>query len=441
MPKVVKELSDISIKRLRHRVGTGAKNPELRGKPIKAMHAVGGVSGLYLQCLPPKGSEKVGARQWIYRATVGNKVRNIGLGSYPSVPTKSARKAARELLDSIKSGIDPVSEKKAKLSQLRAMQTKEITFEEFARQRFIPKESLAYKSAPQVRRLNQLLRDYVFPHLGKTLLEDIEREDVFKLLNPIWETKNETARRVLNYVYKVIQQAIAEKLREKGNPAVWKGDLSLSLAKPDAVHTVKHHRAIDWLKLPDFMKAMNALDAPKGSRPDVQCMLFMILTVSRPSEARLADWDEIDLEQKVWTQPAGKYKSKKMWEIPLCPTAIKILKAQPKRRGRVFSTLNGTELYSAALSSMPDALGFDAVAHGFRATFRTWGQKQQRFTEEELELSLKHLDTVGCRAAYARDQLFPERRTVINAYEKWAMKGDSGQNKKVVSINKRRKAS
>jgi len=441
MPKVVKELSDISIKRLRHRVGTGAKNPELRGKPIKAMHAVGGVSGLYLQCLPPKGSEKVGARQWIYRATVGNKVRNIGLGSYPSVPTKSARKAARELLDSIKSGIDPVSEKKAKLSQLRAMQTKEITFEEFARQRFIPKESLAYKSAPQVRRLNQLLRDYVFPHLGKTLLEDIEREDVFELLNPIWETKNETARRVLNYVYKVIQQAIAEKLREKGNPAVWKGDLSLSLAKPDAVHTVKHHRAIDWLKLPDFMKAMNALDAPKGSRPDVQCMLFMILTVSRPSEARLADWDEIDLEQKVWTQPAGKYKSKKMWEIPLCPTAIKILKAQPKRRGRVFSTLNGTELYSAALSSMPDALGFDAVAHGFRATFRTWGQKQQRFTEEELELSLKHLDTVGCRAAYARDQLLPERRTVINAYEKWAMKGDSGQNKKVVSINKRKRES
>ena len=37
MPKVVKELSDISIKRFRHRVGTGAKNPELKGKPIKAM--------------------------------------------------------------------------------------------------------------------------------------------------------------------------------------------------------------------------------------------------------------------------------------------------------------------------------------------------------------------------------------------------------------------
>ncbi len=73
MPKVVKELSDISIKRFRHRVGTGAKNRELRGKPIKAMHAVGGVSGQHLQCLPPKSSEKAGARQRIYRATVSNK--------------------------------------------------------------------------------------------------------------------------------------------------------------------------------------------------------------------------------------------------------------------------------------------------------------------------------------------------------------------------------
>ena len=54
MPKVVKELSDISIKRLRHRVGTGAKNSKLKGKPIKAMHAVGGVRGLYLQCIPVK---------------------------------------------------------------------------------------------------------------------------------------------------------------------------------------------------------------------------------------------------------------------------------------------------------------------------------------------------------------------------------------------------
>ena len=430
MPKVVKELSDISIKRLRHRVGTGAKNSKLKGKPIKAMHAVGGVRGLYLQCIPPKGSEEVGARQWIYRATVGDKVRNIGLGNYPSVPTKSAREAARELQDAIQAGIDPIAQKRAKLAELKAMQAKEITFEDYARKKFIPIKARGYKSADQVRRLNQILRDYVFPHIGNMVLEDIRKQDIVKIIEPLWETKNETARRVQNYIQSIIEQAISDELRAKGNCAVWKNNLQTSFVKRDAVHTVKSHRAIHWKELPKFIKALRRLDIPKGSRPEVDAMLLMILTVGRPQEVRFADWEEIDLKAKVWRQPEGKYKSKKMWEIPLCTTAINILKAQPSyatKRGRIFSTLNGAVIHDKYLSALPDALGFDAVAHGFRATFRTWGQKhtkKYRFVEEELELSLKHLDTVGCRAAYARDQLLPDRRKVISTYEKWAMKGE-----------------
>ena len=441
MPKVVKELSDLSIKRLRHRIGTGAKNPKLKGKPIKAMHAVGGVKGLYLQCLPPKGSEKVGSRQWIYRATVGDKVRNIGLGNYPTVPTKSAREAARGLLDSIQLGIDPLSEKKAKLAQLRAMQAKEITFERFARDSYIPKEAKEYKSPQQVRRLNQLLRDYAFPHIGKMLLNDIERIHIVNLIKPIWETKNETAKRVQNYVQKILQRAIKEGLREKANPAVWKDDLELSFPKASKVHKVKHYRALDWRELPKFVKAMNELDVPKGSRPEVAAMLLMILTVARPQEVRLVEWKEIDLEERIWTQPAGKYKSKLEWKIPLCPTAIRILKAQPKRRGRVFSTLNGAEIHDKYLSAMPDALGFDAVAHGFRSTFRTWGQEQQRFSEEALDLSMKHVENASTRAAYARSQLFDERKKVLTEYSKWAINGVSLNVSKVVPLTKRQRAS
>ena len=88
--------------------------------------------------------------------------------------------------------------------------------------------------------------------------------------------------------------------------------------------------------------------------------------------------------------PAGKYKSDRDWKIPLTPQAIKILKSMPTRKGRVFSTIDGNEIHDKYLSAMPDALGFDAVAHGFRSTFRTWGQEQQRFTEEVLGLCMKH---------------------------------------------------
>ena len=153
MLKRVKELSDISIKRLRHTVATGEKNPRLAGKPYRAMHSVGGVSGISLQCLPPQGTEKVGARSWLYRATIGKKVRSIGLGRYLNVPTKNAREAARQLQVSIRSGIDPLIEKKAVTAKLKAKQAKEATFEGFARSSYIPKEAKVY--ADRIADINQ----------------------------------------------------------------------------------------------------------------------------------------------------------------------------------------------------------------------------------------------------------------------------------------------
>ena len=86
MPKTVKELAEVSIKRLKHTLNA-------KGEPYKAVHAVGGVSGLYLQCLPPNDSQSTGSRQWLYRSLVGGKRRWIGLGGYPSVPTKNGRAA------------------------------------------------------------------------------------------------------------------------------------------------------------------------------------------------------------------------------------------------------------------------------------------------------------------------------------------------------------
>ena len=158
MPRKATELPDVSIRRLRHKVNAS-------GEMSKEKYPVGGVSGLYLQCMPPVGNEKIGSRQWILRTLVGSKRKEFGLGGYPSVPTKDAREAARVLLDGIKSGIDPISKKKAQQAQLKALQAKEITFERYARDTFIPTEAASYKGTAQVRRLNQMLRDLSLIHI------------------------------------------------------------------------------------------------------------------------------------------------------------------------------------------------------------------------------------------------------------------------------------
>ena len=410
MPKESKALSDVQVRKLTFKHDSdGILKPD--------RHPVGGVAGLHLYCKPS------GSRSWVLRVKIGDKRKDIGLGSYPSVSLKTARELAREHRLTIKSGIDPIAEQRAKKEILSAEQSQQITFEEFSK-KFISKESKTYKTPQQVRHLSQRLRDFAFPYIGHLYIKDIKRKHLIAILEPIWETKNHTAKRVQNYVYRILQQAISEELRTDANPATWKDNLALSFPKASKIAPVKHHRAIDWRKLPEFMKTLRDYDDPVDSHPEAKCFEFMILTAARAGEARLVTWDELDLTKKIWRVPAGKYKSNLQWEIPLTAPVIRLLRSLPSHKtqaGNVFSTLAGGVIPDAYMSSLPDALGFNAVAHGFRTTFRTWGQEQQRFSEEALELSLKHCDSVGTRAAYARSQLVDERRKVLDTYNTWAM--------------------
>ena len=142
-----------------------------------------------------------------------------------------------------------------------------------------------------------------------------------------------------------------------------------------------------------------------SARPELHCFLFGVLTVARSNEARLVDWDEIDLRKKVWRMPAGKYKSEKDCVVPLTREAIKILKAQPSAKyqeARVFSTLDGGKIGDKKVSSMPKALGFESVFNGFRQPFRTWCQKH-KFNKEASELAMKHLDDSRLKQVYIDD--------------------------------------
>ena len=60
MAKKATELSDLHIRRLKHHVTAS-------GEPRAKRYPVGGVSGLYIQCSPPSGSNRVGSKQWILR--------------------------------------------------------------------------------------------------------------------------------------------------------------------------------------------------------------------------------------------------------------------------------------------------------------------------------------------------------------------------------------
>jgi len=438
MPKKAKELPDVAIRRLRH-------NTSGSGKPCKAKHPVGGVSGLYLQCMPPVEGEKLGSRQWILRARVGTARHEFGLGSYPTVPTQKAREAARALKADIADGIDPIAAKAAARAKIEESQRKELTFKQAAA-KYILKRSKEYKTAKQSQRLRNQMDTYTIPYIGNLQVKDIERHHLITMMQNYYERVPDTAIRVINHVAKIIQQAIIEGQRTSHNPAIWKGNLSVVFPAKEKIAPTKHHPFLPWQQLPDFMEALDDYNKPKGSKPEAACLAFIIHTVSRTSEVRLMMWSDVDLENKVWTiKPSSekgddKRKSDKKWLIPLTTPAIKILKAQPsfaRKRGRIFSKLDGDEIPDSYFgSNINSELGFEGNTHGFRTTFKTWCQ-EHGVSDEASELSLKHTTTDTTRAAYARSQLFDDRKKLLTAYSKFATTGQSLPTSNVIPIRKR----
>ena len=65
------------------------------------------------------------------------------------------------------------------------------------------------------------------------------------------------------------------------------------------------------------------------------------------------------------------------------------------------------------------------------------GRPTKSLSQDEVsELALKHTDTDSTRAAYARSQLFDERKKVLAAYSKYAITGQSLANANVIPIKR-----
>ena len=438
MPKIAKELAEVSIRRLKHSVDTD-------GVPYKARHFVGGVSGLVLQCMPPVEGQKNGSRQWILRARVGTARHEFGLGNYPKIPTQKAREAARALKEDIKRGIDPKAVKAAAKAKIEESQSKQLTFKQAAA-KYVIKRTAEFKTAKQGQRLRHQLDTYVLPYIGNLQVQDIEQHHLIAMMENYYEQVPDTAVRVINHVKKIIQQVIIEGKRTTANPAEWAGNLALMFPKKSAIAPTQHHPSLPWVKLPDFMAVLDDYRKPSGSKPDADCTAFIIHTVARVSEARLMKWSDVDLENKVWTiKPSAAKgndmrKSSKEWLIPLTTPAIKILKEQPsyaKQHGLIFRNMKNEEIDGGMFgSNITCILGFEGDTHGFRSTFHTWTQ-EHGVNQEVASLAMKHTNTDATRAAYARSQLFDDRKRLLTAWSKYATTGESIPSANVIPIRKR----
>ncbi len=359
-----------------------------------------------------------GTKSWLLRYQLDHRSRHMGLGPYPEVPLAEARQLALDARRLLVKGIDPIEKREADRQAKRAHKAP-LTFEQAA-QRYIADHRDGWRNPKHAAQWETTLKLYAFQLIGKRDPATLTPSDIEAVLKPIWTKKQETASRLRGRIERVLDWCKTHGYRDGENPARWRGNLDHLLPKPSKVRKVRHHPALPWRELPDFMQRLAMVEG-MGAR----ALEMVILTAARSGEVRGATWDEIDLDEAVWTIPAERMKGGRTHRIPLLDEAFQLLRSLPRLDGSpfVFFAARGGKLSDMTLSAVCRRMEVDAVPHGFRSSFRDWAAEATGYPREVSEAALAHVNADKVEAAYLRTDLFERRRELMAEWARYTLGG------------------
>jgi len=414
MSSEIGKLTALKVDRLKLRVG---------------MHGDG--AGLYLQV-------KNGGASWVLRFQINGKPRYMGLGPLTLFGLKDARTRALEAKKLKHDGTDPIAERRRKRAQQRLEAANSITFDEAAKQ-CIAKRKGGWRNEKHAAQWQTTLATYASPVLGSVPVKDIDTPLVMKVLDPIWSKIPETAKRVRQRMEVVLDWATAFGYRQGPNPARWRGNLKELLPPPGKVRAVKHHTALPYAVMPEFMVAL----ADQAGTAAL-ALEFTILTAARTGEVIGARWQEIDFAQKIWIVPAGRMKSGKEHRVPLSSRAIEILLSlkpdTPSPDAFVFQGgAKGKPMSNMAMTMVLRRMKReDLTVHGFRSSFRDWAAERTGYANEVAEMALAHAVGDRVEAAYRRGDMFEKRRRIMANWCEFCRTPNRANNGTVAVLHKSR---
>ncbi len=363
---------------------------------------------LYLRVAPG------GSKGWVFRFRHNGRTRDAGLGTYPAISLEKAREQAQRWRRLVAAGVDPIEQRNSEREAARVAAAKAITFEQCAKA-FIASHEPAWKNEKHRQQWRNTLATYVYPVIGALPVHAVDTGLVMKVLEPIWGSKPETGSRVRGRIEAILSWAKVCGYRNGENPAQWRGHLDQTFPAKAKVRGVKHHAALPY-------REIGALVAQLGEESSItaRALEFLILTAARTSEALGAEWDELDLQQRIWMVPAVRMKAGREHRVPLSTRATAIIKEMADIRQSEFlfpGGKRGRALSQMALAMLLRRKGYGhATVHGFRSAFRDWAAEGTSFPHEVAEMALAH--TVGNKveAAYRRGDLLEKRRRLMDAW-------------------------
>jgi len=334
-----------------------------------------------------------GRKRWVYIFQRKGRRREMGLGGFPDVSLAEARRKHLEARAMVLRGDDPLKP-----------QIVDEAFGPFA-QGVMEDRKQHWRSTETEKSWKQSLKH--LSKLDRILLEEVETEDILRVLKPIWTKYPETAHLVRMRAETVFDHAIAKGLRRGANPARWKGHLEQLLPKPQKL-VRGHFSALPYAEAPAFMR-----DLEKIPSVAAYAIRFVVLTAARGKMVRGARWSEI--EDDIFTVPAERMKHGREFVIPLSDQVRALLKEIPRINDWVFPSFRADHVSASSMTELTKPYG--CTVHGFRSTFKDWASEKTDHGWETSEHALAHQVGDMTSRAYRRGTSFEKRRQLM---QDWA---------------------
>lgn len=306
----------------------------------------------------------------------------------------------------VRAGLDPVKERGLRRANVP-------TFEMVARRCYDAMKG-GWKDRRHTSWISSL-ENHVFPEIGTKRIDAVSSIDVLAVLEPIWLTIPDSARRILQRIgaildYAHIKGLIPEEISLR----------SVTRGLPRQNHQVSHRAAMPYANVPAFFKSLQRQESSVGR----DALKLTILTAVRSNETRFATWAEFDLEAAIWSIPGSRMKMKHAHVVPLPAPAVELLRRIRAEHEaldgrsvseRMLFTINGKKPISdtTMLKVIRDMKIESVTVHGFRSSFADWSAECTAFPKEVSEKALAHRIPNAVEAAYRRTDFLDKRRVLM----------------------------
>ncbi|GGC98669.1 tyrosine-type recombinase/integrase [Undibacterium terreum] len=403
MPKLAPPLTD-----------TQPRNAKPKEKPYKLPDG----GGLYLLV------NADGAKYWRMDYRFNAKRQTLSFGKYPEVTLAGARAKRAEARKDLGEGRDPgllrKAQREVKRSQIEANMRIASglpaldSFEAIAWEWFETK--IASLSESHSSRTKAYLINDLIPYLGPLNIADIKAPALLECLRRIGARKNkqgknitETANRVREQMGQLWRYAIATGRAERDIAADLRGALE--------AHVAKNFSHITDPKI--LGQLMRDIEAYQGTPVVKVAMRVLPLVFTRPSEFRMAKWEDIDFDAKEWRYHVAKTDVDHI--VPLSSQVIEQLKALRPLTGDgeyVFSVRGGQRSMSEnTINQALKGIGYTSdiiQPHGFRHTAATM-LAEMGWDENMIDRQLSH-KVQGVKGVYQKAKYLEERRNMMQAW-------------------------